>query len=88
MNLNSKKLTINGTEFVVKEARVCDLLPLMPRFQGEEAAGAQLELVANTVYLEGAPLGEKAQELPFNAYTQILEACLSVNGMGEDSGND
>lgn len=76
-----KKVKVNGSEYLVREIRIGDMLPLLPRLSGDEANEAQLEIVKKCVLVNGQPIGDAAVDLGLSEYLELAAIVMEVNGL-------
>jgi hypothetical protein len=92
MKVNESKITINGTEFTVKEPTVKTILPLLPRLSGDDPSvvqEAQLELISICVWADGKLYTlEELNNSGISAYMKLTEEVMKVTGLSGKEGKD
>jgi hypothetical protein len=84
MKLNKKEVSVNGEKFTVQEITIGEILPIMPRLQGDEAQQAQLEMMQLTIFRNGAVMGESVSGLGLSTYLTLAEEVMKVNGLDKE----
>ena len=86
--LKEKSVNVGGTDYLVRELTIGQMLPLMEQLSGDESNKAQLKMVSLSVCdAGGVQLGDKTSELGLSAYMELSKHVMDVNGMGE-AGNE
>lgn len=81
-----KTVKIDGEEFTVREVSVGDVMPLMPKFGGEEANQATMELMKKCIYRNGQPVGDGVSEFGLSLYMKLADHVIEINGLGAGKG--
>jgi len=89
MEFKTKTVEIRGLTFEVRELTIRDMIPLLKTLEDEPVAG-QAEMMRRSLYIDGAPIGEKYDELPASMMMKLVPVVMEVNnlGGGDDEGKE
>ena len=74
------KHEINGNEYTLSKIKTGPMLRILPRLEGDEAAQAQLEMVAACMGWEVS----EVEALDFSDYLELQRKVLEVNALGNE----
>lgn len=74
------KTEVNGKEYTLGKIKTGPMLKILPRLDGEEAAQAQLEMVAACLGVEVS----EVEALDFSDYLVLQRKVLEVNALGNE----
>lgn len=74
------KHEINGKEYTLSKIKTGPMLRILPRLDGDEAAQAQLEMVAACMGWEVS----EVEALDFSDYLELQRKVLEVNALGNE----
>lgn len=74
------KHEINGKEYTLSKIKTGPMLRILPRLEGDEAAQAQLEMVAACMGWEVS----EVEALDFSDYLELQRKVLEVNALGNE----
>lgn len=80
------KVSIGGVEYTVRKIKVGEMLPLLPRFDTEQAE-VQREMVASCTSKGDEKLTlEQVDDMDWDVYNELSKAVLKANGFGDEVG--
>jgi len=75
-----KQVTVNGVGYLVKEAKVRDMMQFMSLLS-EDPQKFQIELAkASVCKKDGTPLGDALLDLGIKAYSELIGPVMESNG--------
>lgn len=79
--LARKDVPINNMNFSVMEISIGEMLPILPRLQGDEANEAQIDIMKKAVLLDGVVMGENLLNIGLASYMKLITEVLQINGL-------
>jgi len=84
MSLKRKALTINDTEYEVREITIGQVLPILPRLEDpEQAQDAQMDIMKMCIVQDGEAIGDAVVDLGLSSYLKLAEEVMVINGLSE-----
>jgi protein-disulfide isomerase len=85
--METKKVTINGTEYEISKLKMGAMRHLMPQLSSQDdvkVQAAQEQMVAAAVSVNGTPASEVMDDILFADYLQLIPAVIEFNGLGNE----
>ena len=82
--LKCEVVEVSGQKYEVKELTIGQLIGILPRLTGDDSANAQLDMLKMSVHKDGEPMGDAVSDLGVSHYMPLLNASMTVNGLGNE----
>ena len=82
MGLQVKTIEINDEQFEVREIKIGEVLPILPRLEDpDQQQEAQLDIMRLCIAKDGLAMGEDVLDLGMHTYLQLAEEVMQINGL-------